>query len=52
MAGLRSRGVEFEHYEMPGASWDGDVASIGDLGSGAWFKDSEGNILAIDDIGD
>ena len=52
VAELRSRGgVAFEHYEMPGAEWDGDVASIGGLGSGAWFKDSEGNVLGIDDIG-
>ena len=51
VAGLKSRGVEFEHYDLPGATWDGDVASIGGLGSGAWFKDSEGNVLGIDDIG-
>jgi catechol 2,3-dioxygenase-like lactoylglutathione lyase family enzyme len=52
VADLRARGVEFEHYDLPGVSWDGDVASIAELGSGAWFKDSEGNVLAIDDIGD
>jgi catechol 2,3-dioxygenase-like lactoylglutathione lyase family enzyme len=51
VAELKSRGVAFEHYDMPGAEWDGDVASIGGLGSGAWFKDSEGNVLGIDDIG-
>ena len=52
VAELRSRGVEFEHYDdMPGVTWDGDVATIAELGSGAWFKDSEGNVLAIDDIG-
>ena len=52
VAELRSRGVEFEHYDdMPGVVWDGDVATIAELGSGAWFKDSEGNVLAIDDIG-
>ena len=52
VAELRSRGVAFEHYdEMPGVEWDGDVASIVGLGSGAWFRDSEGNVLGIDDIG-
>ena len=52
VAELRSRGVAFEHYdEMPGVEWDGDVASIGGLGNGAWFRDSEGNVLGIDDIG-
>jgi predicted enzyme related to lactoylglutathione lyase len=47
---LLSKGVTFEHYELPGISWDGDIASAGDLGSMAWFKDSEGNVLCIDDM--
>ena len=47
---LQSRGVTFEHYDgMPGVEWNGDVASMGDMGKAAWFKDSEGNILCIDD---
>ncbi len=51
MAGLKSRGVEFEHYDLPDVTWDGDVASLGEMGRGAWFKDSEGNVLGIDDVG-
>jgi predicted enzyme related to lactoylglutathione lyase len=51
-ADLASRGVAFEHYDnMPGVSWDGDVASLEGMGRAAWFKDSEGNILCIDDAG-
>jgi catechol 2,3-dioxygenase-like lactoylglutathione lyase family enzyme len=46
---LRAKGVAFEHYDMPGVTWDGDVASMKDLGHAAWFKDSEDNILCIDD---
>ncbi|PVG83934.1 glyoxalase [Nocardioides gansuensis] len=46
---LKAKGVTFEHYDMPGVTWDGDVASMGDMGHGAWFKDSEDNILCIDD---
>ena len=46
---LKSRGVVFEHYDLPGTSWDGDVASIEGMGRAAWFKDSEDNILCIDD---
>lgn len=46
---LKSKGVSFEHYDMPGVTWDGDVASIPDMGRAAWFKDSEGNILCLDD---
>jgi predicted enzyme related to lactoylglutathione lyase len=46
---LRSKGVAFEHYDMPGVEWDDDVASLGGMGKAAWFKDSESNILCIDD---
>lgn len=46
---LRNRGVTFEQYDMPGITWDGDVAAMGDMGHAAWFKDSEDNILCLDD---
>jgi predicted enzyme related to lactoylglutathione lyase len=46
---LTAKGVVFETYpDMPGVSWDGAVASMGAMGSAAWFKDSEGNILCLD----
>ena len=43
---LRARGVLFEEYDFPGLK---TVDGIADMGSqrGAWFKDSEGNILAL-----
>lgn len=47
---LRAKGVSFEQYDIPGLTWDGDVASAEGMGSMAWFKDSEGNILCIDDM--
>jgi catechol 2,3-dioxygenase-like lactoylglutathione lyase family enzyme len=43
---LRSRGVTFEEYDMPGLKTTNGIAVIGDLHS-AWFKDSEGNTIAI-----
>ncbi len=46
VATLRERGVRFEHYDMPGAQVDGDVVTAGGA-KAAWFKDSEGNILAL-----
>jgi predicted enzyme related to lactoylglutathione lyase len=46
---LQSKGVTFEHYDMPGVEWDNDVASMGGMGKAAWFKDSENNTLCIDD---
>ena len=47
---LQANGVTFEHYDLPGVTWDGEVASMGDMGHAAWFKDSEDNILCIDDL--
>ena len=47
---LRGRGVAFEHYDLPGTSWEGDIASMEGMGKAAWFTDSEGNILCIDDL--
>ena len=44
VADLRDRGVEFETYETP-ATFDG-IATIGP-GRAAWFKDPDGNLLAL-----
>ncbi len=49
MRDLEAKGVAFEHDEFLGVDGDGDVASMGGLGKAAWFKDSEANILCIDD---
>ncbi len=48
VADLRSRGVSFEKYDLPGVEWSGDIASIPTMGRAAWFKDSEGNIMCVD----
>jgi len=45
---LKSRGVAFEVYDMPGTSWDGEIAHLPGLGWAAWFKDSEGNTMCVD----
>jgi catechol 2,3-dioxygenase-like lactoylglutathione lyase family enzyme len=54
VATLRSRGVVFEEYDLPGlktidgiATISGNYPSKGRGEKGAWFKDSEGNLLAI-----
>jgi predicted enzyme related to lactoylglutathione lyase len=46
---LKGKGVSFEHYDMPGVDWNDDVATLGGMGKAAWFRDSENNILCIDD---
>ncbi len=49
MQELRAKGVEFEEYDLPGLKTVHGVASMGDF-KGAWFKDSEGNIVAINQM--
>ena len=47
---LEAKGVHFEVYDdMPGVEWRGSVAVMPQMGKAAWFKDSEGNILCIDE---
>jgi len=46
VAELRTRGVTFENYDMPGEKSPSGVVTAGGA-KAAWFKDSEGNILAI-----
>ena len=47
---LKSRGVAFEVYDdMPGVQWSGEIASMPEMGRAAWFKDSEGNIMCLDE---
>lgn len=45
-ARLKSRNVQFEHYDMPGLTLQGDV-HVGDTMKVAWFRDPDGNILSI-----
>ena len=43
---LRSKNVPFEHYNFPDSKLKGDVHEMGDM-KAAWFKDPDGNILAL-----
>ncbi len=43
---LKSKGVTFEHYDMPGVTRRGDVHLTGNS-KAAWFKDPDGNIIAL-----
>jgi catechol 2,3-dioxygenase-like lactoylglutathione lyase family enzyme len=54
VAALRSRGVVFEEYDLPGlktvngvAPISGNYPSKGTGEKGAWFKDSEGNLVGL-----
>lgn len=46
VAELKARGVVFEEYNMPGLVTKNSIA-VGGGAKTAWFKDTEGNILAI-----
>ncbi len=46
VADLRARGVTFETYDLPGMTFRDGIAT-GEGGKAAWFKDTEGNILAL-----
>jgi catechol 2,3-dioxygenase-like lactoylglutathione lyase family enzyme len=46
---LRGRGVVFEEYDFPGLKTERGIATQDGLKS-AWFKDSEGNTIAISDM--
>ena len=54
VAALRARGVVFEEYDLPGlktvngiAEIEGNYPSKGVGERGAWFRDSEGNLLGL-----
>lgn len=46
MQQLRNRGIEFEEYDMPGLKTKQGIAAMSP-DRAAWFKDSEGNIIAL-----
>jgi predicted enzyme related to lactoylglutathione lyase len=46
VAELKSRGVKFEEYAMPEMKSRNSIYTGGGA-KAAWFKDSEGNILAV-----
>jgi catechol 2,3-dioxygenase-like lactoylglutathione lyase family enzyme len=44
---LRSKGVTFEHYDLPDTELEGDVHVMGGGFKSVWFKDPDGNILNL-----
>ncbi len=43
---LKAKGVVFEVVDMPGVNTVNGITSMGPI-KGAWFKDTEGNILGV-----
>jgi catechol 2,3-dioxygenase-like lactoylglutathione lyase family enzyme len=46
---LKARGIKFEEYNTPGLKTVDGIAQIGPI-KAAWFKDTEGNVLAVGQI--
>ena len=44
---MRGRGVQFEEYDTPETRTEGGIARMPGGGEGAWFKDSEGNLVGL-----
>ena len=49
VATLRERGVVFEDYDYPELKTVDGIATLGDVRA-AWFKDPDGNILAVESV--
>ena len=49
VADLRARGVQFETFDMPGATQRDGIYEM-DGERGAWFRDPEGNLLAVAEL--
>jgi catechol 2,3-dioxygenase-like lactoylglutathione lyase family enzyme len=45
-ADLSAKGVRFEHYDVPGATYADGIHRTGDFRM-VWFKDPDGNILHL-----
>lgn len=44
---LSARGVSFEDYDFPGLKTINHIATTAGIGKSAWFKDPDGNTLAL-----
>ena len=46
VAALREQGIVFEEYDYPSLKTVDGIASVGSM-QAAWFKDPDGNLLAL-----
>jgi catechol 2,3-dioxygenase-like lactoylglutathione lyase family enzyme len=43
---LQDKGLAFERYDIPGATWQDNIATMGQV-KVAWFTDPDGNIFSV-----
>jgi catechol 2,3-dioxygenase-like lactoylglutathione lyase family enzyme len=51
VAALRARGIEFEQYDVPGVKMVDGIAQSGPAVWTAYFRDPDGNLLGLTQIG-
>ncbi len=51
VAALRAKGIEFEQYDVPGLEIVDGIAHSGPNVWTAWFKDPDGNLLGLTQLG-
>ena len=44
---LKSKGVKLEEYDYPEFKSHDGIVDLADGSKGAWFKDTEGNLIAL-----
>jgi hypothetical protein len=44
---LKGKGVKLEDYDYPDFKTKDGIAELADGSKGAWFKDTEGNLIAL-----
>jgi catechol 2,3-dioxygenase-like lactoylglutathione lyase family enzyme len=52
VARLKAKGIQFEHYDVPGLTMVDGIAQSGPGVQTAWFKDPDGNLLGLTQIDD
>jgi len=50
IADLRTKGVQFDTFEMDGITWEDGVATMPDGSKNVWFRDPDGNILSVGSV--
>ena len=50
VAELKSNGVKLEEYDYPNFKTVNGIVDMADGSKGAWFKDSEGNLIAVNQM--
>jgi predicted enzyme related to lactoylglutathione lyase len=44
---LKSKGAKIEEYDYPDFKTVNGIVDMADMGKGAWFKDTEGNLISL-----